>query len=105
MPLAASTLCGLAVAVGERDQLFAAISANPDHHQQTQLVFLEADVDVDAIRPQIHIVHLGQITLAERALFSLPLLGELGDRRRQSLRTTQKLTQRRHKEAYSHAMN
>jgi hypothetical protein len=48
-----------AIAVGQRDELFATVRAHPDKHEQTQLVFLEADVDMDPIGPQVDVVHTG----------------------------------------------
>jgi hypothetical protein len=54
-----------AVAVGQGGEFFAAVSAYPDHHEQAESVLFEADVDVDAVSPQIHEVHLGQVPLGE----------------------------------------
>jgi len=60
-------------------------------------VLFQSDVDVDPVRPQVHIVHTGQIPLAERALFCLPPLGQLRDHRpRQALAAAQKLPERGH---------
>jgi hypothetical protein len=60
-------------------------------------VLLEADVEVDPVRPQVHIVHIGQVTLAERVLLGLPGLGQLGHhRRRQPLGRAEELTERGH---------
>ena len=42
-------LGGLAEPVGQRDQLLGAIDADPDHHQQADLVLLEADFEVDPV--------------------------------------------------------
>jgi hypothetical protein len=69
----------------------------PINHQQAQFPFLQADVDVDPVRPQIHIIHSRQIAFAERALLGLPLLGQLRDHRpRQALRRAKELPQRGH---------
>jgi hypothetical protein len=35
-----------AVAVGEGDELLAPVGADADHHQQAQLVLVQADADV-----------------------------------------------------------
>jgi hypothetical protein len=48
---------GLPIAVGQRDEFLAAIGAHPDQHQQAQLGLLEADVDMDSVSPDIHVVH------------------------------------------------
>jgi hypothetical protein len=69
------------VSVGQRDQLLPAVRAHADHHQQAEFVLLEADVDVDAIRPQVHVVHVRQIPGGERSLLGLPGLGQRGDHR------------------------
>ena len=61
-------LGGLAVTVGERYQLLAAVGAHPDHHQQAQLLVVEAHVDMDAVSPQVHEVHTRQVPLGERLL-------------------------------------
>jgi hypothetical protein len=44
-------------------------------------VLLQADVDVDPIRPEVDVVHIGQIPGSEAALLGLPGLGQLGDHR------------------------
>src|SRR6476659_179002 len=44
-------LGGLAVTVGERYQLLATVGAHPDHHQQAQLLVVQAHVDMDAVSP------------------------------------------------------
>jgi hypothetical protein len=60
-------------------------------------VLLEADVDVDPVGPQIHVVHLGQVPCCVRALFGLPGLGQLRDhRRRQAGGRAEELPQRGH---------
>jgi hypothetical protein len=41
------------IAVGERDQLFAAVGADPDHHQQAQFLLLEPYLQMDAVHPQV----------------------------------------------------
>ena len=71
----------LAVAVGERDQFLAAVGAYSDQHQQTQLGLLEADLDVDPVSPEVHVIHAGQVPLPERVGLGRPGLGEPGDRR------------------------
>jgi hypothetical protein len=45
------------IAVGERDELLAAVGADPDQHQQAQLVLFQANVDVDTVSPQVDVVH------------------------------------------------
>ena len=51
-------LGGLAVPVNQGDEFLAPVGAHPDHHQQAQLVLLEADIHVDAVGPQVRIVQL-----------------------------------------------
>ena len=41
----------LAEPVGQGDQLLGALGADPDHHQQADLVGVEADLDVDPVDP------------------------------------------------------
>jgi hypothetical protein len=72
----------LPIAISQGDELFAAVGAHPDQHQQAQLVLFEADVDVDAVGPEVDVVHARQIPLREGALLGLPGLGQLGDHRR-----------------------
>ena len=60
-------------------------------------MFFQSDVDVDAVCPQVDVVHAGQIALGEGTLFDFPLLGQLGDHRRgQAPRGTEELAQRGH---------
>jgi hypothetical protein len=58
----------LAVAVGQGDELLAAVGTDAGDDEQAEFVFLQADVDVDPIRSQVHEVHIGQTTSGERAL-------------------------------------
>ena len=79
-------LRGLTVALGEGDKLLAAIGARRSS-PQAQLVLLEADVHVDPVRPQVEVVHRGQVPGGEGALLrlpclGLPCLGQPGDHRR-----------------------
>ena len=86
----------LAVPVGQRDELLAAVGAHPDHHQQAQLLLLEADLEVDPVDPQVHVVGARQDALGERLGLVLPLRGQPGDRRRRQARArAQELLQRR----------
>ena len=75
--------------VSQRDQLLVAINTDPDHHQQTDLVLLEAHLHVDPVDPHIHVVDVAQAALAERVRFVLPLGGQPGDhgRRQGQLQT------------------
>jgi hypothetical protein len=75
-------LGGFPVPVGQCHEFFAPVGTYADHHQQAEFVLLQADVDMDAVRPEIHVVHIRQIVLAERTLLGLPLLGQLRDHRR-----------------------
>ena len=71
-------LARFAEPVRERDQLLAAVGADPDHHQQTHLVGLEPDLQVDAVDPHVHVVRPGQRPGTERDGLVLPLRGESG---------------------------
>ena len=65
--------------MGEGDELFAAVGTDPDHDQQAEFVFLQPDVHVDVVRPQVDVVHPRQVPGGEGTLLGLPVLGELGD--------------------------
>ena len=98
-------LRGFAVPVGQGDELRAAVGADPDHHQQAQLVLAKADVHVDAVGPHVHIIDAGQVTVHERAGLALPVLGQPGDHRRGQARAgAQELTQGRHEVAGGQAV-
>jgi hypothetical protein len=71
----------LPVPVGEGNQLFAAIGTHPEHHQQAQFLLLQADLEVDAVDPQVDVVGTGEIPAGKGLGFVLPLAGEPGDRR------------------------
>jgi hypothetical protein len=98
-------LTGLAEPVGQGDQLLGAIDPDADHDQQAHLVLLEADLEVDPVDPQVHVVGLGQRPLPERCCVVLPLRGEPGDRRRgQACGRAEKLLQRGHEVAARQAV-
>ena len=44
-------------------------------------MLFQADVDVHAVDPQVHVVHIGQVPGSEGALLGPPGLGQLGDHR------------------------
>jgi hypothetical protein len=44
------------MSIVERDQLLGAIGADPDHHQQTHFVLLQADLEVDPVDPHVDVV-------------------------------------------------
>ena len=74
---------GLAEPVGQRDQLLAAVGADPDHHQQAHLVLLQADLQVDAVDPHVHVVACpASDRFANAVGLVLPLRGQPGDRGR-----------------------
>ena len=68
------------IAVGDRDEFLAAVSAHTEHDQQAQLLLVQADLEVDAVDPQVDVVGGGQIPGGERAGLLLPLTGQAGDR-------------------------
>ena len=77
----------LAVPVGQRDQLLAAVGAHPDHHQQAQFLLLQAHLEVDPVDPQVDVIGARQIPLPEPLSLVLPLRGQPGDRRRRQAGT------------------
>jgi hypothetical protein len=62
----------LAEPVGQCHTLLAAVSAHADHHRQADLVLLEADLEVDAVDPQVHVIDVLQRPLAELRGVVLP---------------------------------
>lgn len=69
-------------------------------HQHARLRPPQAYAQVNAVGPHVDVVAGGQITLAERGVILLPLLGEPGDRRwRQPGRRAEELLQRGHEVA------
>jgi hypothetical protein len=98
-------LLGLAISVADRDQFLGAIQAHAHHDQHTQAVFLEADVEVHAVHPDVHEVPVLERAVHERALLVLPLSRESGDhRRRQPGRAAEEPLERRDEVAARHAM-
>jgi hypothetical protein len=55
----------LPVPVGQGDELFAAVGAHADHHQQAQRVLLQPDVHVNAVGPQVDAVRATLVTALE----------------------------------------
>ena len=73
----------LAGAVGDRDQLLGAVGPHPHDHQTAQpSLVAQANVEVDAVRPAVHIVPVRQVPSLERLAFGLPGGGQPGDDRR-----------------------
>jgi hypothetical protein len=90
-------IAGLALAVGDRHQLLGAVGAYPHDHQAAQPTLVQADVEVDAIRPAVDVVPVGQAASQERLPFGLPLDGQPADhRRRQAGRGAEEPLQRGH---------
>jgi hypothetical protein len=52
-----------AVAVGQGDQLFRAVRADPDDDQRAQPVLFETDVEVDAVDPPVDVVEPREVAL------------------------------------------
>ena len=63
---------GLAFAVGDRDQLLGAVGAHANDHQTAQVGLLQPHPEVDAVGPDVHVVTVGQVTLAEGLVVGLP---------------------------------
>ena len=85
-------LLRLAIAVADRDQLLGAIEAHAHHDQHTEPVLGEADVEVDAIDPDVDEVAIGERLVHERPLLVLPLGREPGDHRRRQARPRSRRT-------------
>jgi len=47
------------VPIGERDEFFAAIRADTDHHQRADLVLVQANLEVDPVDPDVNVIHVG----------------------------------------------
>lgn len=71
-----------AVAVSHGHQLFGAVGADADHDQNGGLGLFQADPQVDAVDPDVHVVGAGQIAVLECGVVCLPLGGQPGDGRR-----------------------
>jgi hypothetical protein len=85
------------VPVGERGQFLLPIGADPDDHQRAHPVSVQAHAEVDAVHPDVDVVHAGQFAAGEVPVFLLPGLGQPGDRRRGQPRPgAEELLQRRH---------
>jgi hypothetical protein len=72
-------LGALPVAVLNRDQFFRPAGPHADHHERAEAVILQADVEVNAIDPDVDIVAVGEAALLERAVLGLPLVGQSRD--------------------------
>jgi hypothetical protein len=74
-------IAGLPLPVGDRHQLLGAIGAHPHEHQATQPPVLQAEVEVDAVSPAVHVVAVRQVPAQERLPLDLPLDGQPGHHR------------------------
>jgi hypothetical protein len=63
---------GLPLAIGHRDQLLGAVGAHAHDHQAAQASLLQPHPEVHAVRPDVHIVTVGQVALAEHLVVGLP---------------------------------
>lgn len=98
-------LARFTVAVLERDQLLAAVRPHPDEDEHAGSGLLQANVEVDAVGPHIHVVDLGEVAVHEGGMVGLPLLGQPGDRGRgQPGRASKELLQRGHEVARGQAV-
>ena len=89
-------LGGLAITIADRHQVLAAIGAYANEHEATQTVVFQAHIEVHAVGPEIHVVHLAQVALLERCELLAPFTREsLGGRRAQPCRTAEELRLRR----------
>src|SRR5690606_36059548 len=61
----APALGRLAEAVLHRDQLLGAVGARAHEHENAEPILLEADVEVNAVRPYVDVVAITQIPLPE----------------------------------------
>jgi hypothetical protein len=84
----------LPLPVGEGDQLLGPVGTDPDQHQQAQPLFVQPDVEVDAVGPHVHVVDPGQVAGGEGFGLVLPRPDESGDDRAgQACGGTQELLQ------------
>jgi hypothetical protein len=67
------TVGGLALTVRHGDQLLGAVGAHAHDDQTAQAGLLEPHPEVDAVGPDVHIVPVGQVTLAERLVVACQL--------------------------------
>jgi hypothetical protein len=74
-------LFALAEAVSDRNQLLAAIRRGAHQNQDALAIFFQADVEVHAIGPHVHVVLPFQRSLTPLLEFCLPDFFEAGDRR------------------------
>ena len=70
------------MAVGDRDQLLGPIGADTHDDQGTQACLLQADVEVHAVGPAVHVVDVVQAPIGELLALLLPGRGQPGDHRR-----------------------
>lgn len=63
---------GLAVAVGQRDQLLRPVGAHTDDHEAAEPVLFQADVEVHPVRPEIDVVDARQVPLGPLGVLGLP---------------------------------
>ena len=96
-------LGGLAVPVGDRDQLFCPVSPDAHDDQDTEPGLVEADVEVDPIGVQVDVVDVFEGAAGELVAFALPVRGQPGDHRdRQSRRRAEELLEGRGEVARAH---
>jgi hypothetical protein len=74
-------LGGLPIAIRQGHQLLGLIGANPDDHQAAPPVVLQADVEVDAVDPPVHVVDARKVQGRPAHVLGLPGLGEPADAR------------------------
>jgi len=74
-------LLALAVAVGHRDQLLPAFRGRPHQHEDTSTIFLQADVEVDAVGPDVDVTLVRQIAGRPPPVVLLPGLLQAHHRR------------------------
>ena len=63
---------GLPLPVSHGHQLLGAVGAHPDDHQTAQRGLLQPHPEVDPVRPHVHVIPLGEVTLAEGLVVGLP---------------------------------
>ena len=76
----------LPLAIGHGDQLLAPVGAHADDHQAAQPRLLQPHPEVDPVRPHVHVVTVGEVTLAEGLVVGLPGGDQPGDDRRRQPR-------------------
>ena len=76
------TLLAFTIAVEDRDQLFLSVGRRAHQHQNTLLfagIVFQTDLHMDAVRPDVNVLFLGEVAFHPRVVLVAPLLFEPDD--------------------------